>query len=291
MKVSSLRKQLIRILGKSAVLWPDEIYLRLMFFLRMGYKLNLQKPVTFSEKLQWLKIHNRQDFLTNLVDKVCVKEYVNKRIGNKYIIPTIGVYDSVEKIPWNELPKQFILKCSHDSGGIVICKDKDSFDINNAKKKLKKGINQSYYKYNREWPYKNVPKKILAEELISSPDGDLRDYKFFCFNGEPKFLKVDFGRFTDHHANYYDLNWNLLPFGEAALPPIPDHIEKCPENFDEMIEIARNLSKGHKFIRVDLYNVEGKIYFGELTFYPASGMGQFTSKEWDYKLGSWLELN
>lgn len=147
------------------------------------------------------------------------------------------------------------------------------------------------YKTHREWPYKNVPHRILAEELIeNNKDGELKDYKFFCFNGKPRFLKVDFGRYSEHHANYYDLNWNLLPFGESEFPYIEAHIEKKPLNFNKMVSIAQQLSKGHKFLRVDLYNVDGKIYFGEITFFPASGLSKYEPAEYDYKLLQMVEL-
>lgn len=287
-----LKYYLTATLYKTNKLWPDRFYLKCIFKNRMGYSLNLDNPKTFNEKLQWLKIHDRNPMYTTMVDKIGAKDYVQNIIGADYIIPTIGIYKSVNEIDWENLPNQFVLKCAHDSGGIVICKDKNKLtnvEILKAKKKLNKALKCSYYSAKREYPYKDVPHRILCEKYIANGD-DLKDYKFFCFNGEPKFLKVDFGRFTEHHANYYDLDWNLLPFGEEEYPPVLQHVEERPPHFNKMIEIVRKLSKGLKFVRIDLYNINGNIYFGEITFYPASGLGRLTSKEWEYKLGEWIKI-
>ncbi len=285
------RYYIYAIIGKTAFLWPDEMYLKIVFRLRMGYRLNLKKPQTFSEKLQWLKIHNRRLEYTKMVDKVAAKDYVANIIGNEHIIPTIAVYDKVEDIDWSKLPNQFVLKCAHDSGGIVICKDKRTLDISSAKAKLSRGLKQSYYKVNREYPYKNVPKRIICEEYMVDESGyELKDYKFFCFNGEVKFLKVDFNRFSGHHANYFDTKWNLLDFGELALMPDKNKKLDRPKELDEMIALAKKLSSGIPFLRVDFYDICGKIYFGELTFFPGSGMIHYSPDEWDYRIGEWLKL-
>lgn len=271
---------------------PDRLYLKLRYQFETGEKLHLKNPITFNEKLQWLKLYDRKEIYTKIVDKYSVKKIVSDKIGDSYVIPTLGLWKNFEEIDFKILPKQFVLKTTHGGGGggVAICTDKASFDIEEARKKINTSLNRDIYKSCKEWPYKYVPKRIIAEQFIQSSDGDLRDYKFFCFNGEPRFLKVDFGRYKEHHANYYDLDWNFLPFGESALPPIESHIEVKPKNFDEMCKIARTLSKETKFLRVDLYNVDGKIYFGEMTFYPASGMGHFTSTEWEIKVGDMLNL-
>lgn len=294
--INKLHKQTLRV-GKRILLkffkWlPDIIFLRLRYYFETGQKLHLKNPRTFNEKLQWLKINDRKPEYTQLVDKAAVKSYIAPIIGEEYVIPTIGLWNTFDEIDFEKLPSQFVLKTTHGGGGggVIICRNNKCFDKVNARLLLEASLNSDIYTLWREWPYKNVNRKILAEPLIPTKDGDLRDYKFFCFNGEPKFLKVDFGRFIEHHANYYDLQWNLLPFGEAVFPPVESHQEKRPENFDKMVEIAKELSAGHKFLRVDLYNVEGKIYFGELTFYPASGMGRFTSEEWERKVGDMLNL-
>ncbi len=272
---------------------PDETYLKLRFRFEMRRKLILKEPKTFQEKLQWLKLKNRKTEFTGMVDKYSVKEYVSQRIGEDYVIPTIGVWDSVDEISFDDLPVKFVLKTTHGGGGggVVVCTDKLSLNIDEAKARLQKSMDSDIYKGYREWPYKNVRRRIIAEKLIESKfDGEIFDYKFFCFNGEPKFFKVDFNRFISHRANYYDMDWNLLPFGEAVCPPDHNHINKKPLNFDMMIDLVRKLSSGHPFLRVDLYNVDGTVYFGELTFYPASGMGTFIPEEWNRKVGDMLDL-
>lgn len=286
-----------RFLGLSLIRYfkwlPDKLYLQLLFPLKMQYKLDLNHPKTFQEKLQWLKLYNRRPEYTMMVDKAAVKAYVAKIIGDKYVIPTLGIWDRFDDIEFDKLPEKFVLKTTHGGGGggVAICNDKSKFDIEKARKTINKSLNSDIYKTFREWPYKNVSKRIIAEKFIELPDNmELNDYKFFCFNGKVKFFKVDFGRFVEHHANYYDLDWNILPFGEIGLEPDFNHKILPPPCFEEMIEIAEKLSLGHKFIRVDLYNVAGKIYFGELTFFPASGLGPFTSREWDEKIGEYMTL-
>lgn len=411
---------------------PDKPYLQLLYRFKMGHRLDLKNPKTFTEKIQWLKLYNRKPEYTRMVDKYAVKDYVANIIGKEHIIPTLGVWNRPEDIDWDALPNQFVLKTTHGGGGggVVICKDKHTFNRTEAIAKLNQSMRSDIYNGLREWPYKNVPRRIIAEtfmapekgqtdltdykifcfdgepkflyisdspnhelvflntdwtdaefgrsdyklltnippkpdnldemlniarklskgkahvrvdlynvnkyiyfgeltfytgagfipftpkeydkmlgEMLKLPSGgmkfyirnnetikieednssgDLKDYKFFCFNGKVKFFKVDFGRFVEHHANYYSPEGKLLPFGEKGLEPDPNHIEIMPENLNKMISIVEKLSDGFKFLRVDLYNVNGKIYFGELTFYPASGMGAFVPEEWDEKLGSLL---
>ncbi len=279
----------------------DALYLKVLFFFEMrGKILHLKNPKSFNEKLQWLKIYDYKPEYTKLVDKLAVKNYVESRIGNKHIIPTLAVWDSVEDIDWNSLPNQFVLKTTHGGGGcgVIVCTDKTKFDKIKAKNKLKKSMRTNAGQTYREKPYLSVPRKIIAEKYIadqvisnSENSADLRDYKFFCFNGKVKFFKIDFGRFVEHHANYYSPNGDLLPFGEVACKPDPNHVENMPSNLSEMIRLAETLSANYKFLRVDLYNVNGKIYFGELTFYPAAGMGAFIPEEWDEKLGNLLALS
>ena len=273
---------------------PDRTFIKLLYKFEMGESLNLDAPQTFQEKIQYLKLHNRKPEFTTMVDKFAVKEYVSNIIGDEYIIPTIAVWNSFDEIDFDYLPDKFVLKTTHGGGscGVIICNDKTSFNKKEAKHKLEKSLKSDISKTLREWPYKNVPHRIIAEKLINLPDNikELNDYKFFCFNGEPKFFKIDFGRFSDHHANYYDLEWNLLPFGEADFPPLPEYKFLPPPNFNKMIEIVHKLSKDKKFIRVDLYNVCGRIYFSELTFFPASGLGKFSIREWERKIGNLLDI-
>lgn len=278
----------------------DALYLKVLFFFEMrGKILHLKNPKSFNEKLQWLKIYDYKPEYTKLVDKLAVKNYVESRVGDEYIIPTLAVWDSVEDIDWDSLPNQFVLKTTHGGGGcgVIVCSDKTKFDKIKAKNKLKKSMHTNAGQTYREKPYLNVPRKIIAEKYIadqvisnSENSADLRDYKFFCFNGKVKFFKIDFGRFVEHHANYYSPKGDLLPFGEVACQPDINHVENMPNNLSEMIRLAETLSANYKFLRVDLYNVNGKIFFGELTFYPAAGMGTFIPEEWDEKLGNMLAL-
>ena len=268
----------------------DELYLKLAFKHSTGYPLNLENPQTFNEKLQWLKLNDRRVEYQKMVDKATAKEYVAEIVGEKYIIPTIGLWDSVDEIDWDSLPDQFVIKCTGDSGGVVVCKDKSRLDIEAAKAKLKKGWGRNYCKYNKEYPYENIRPRIIAEEYLEDESGyELKDYKIFCFNGEPKLVEVDFNRFKGHKRNVYDLNWNLIDLVIKFPCDKGRKIEK-PIHFDEMLHIAAQLSKGIPHVRVDLYNANGRIYFGELTFFHGSGMEQFDPIEWDYKLGNMITL-
>ena len=416
---------------------PDKQYLSLRYRLKMGHWIDWKHPMTFTEKLQWLKVYDYKPAYTQMVDKLAVKDYVASRIGEEYIIPTLAVWDRVEDIDWDALPEQFVLKTTHGGGGcgVVVCSDKRKFDKAKAIRKLETSMRTNAGQTYREKPYLNVPRKIIAEKFIAEEKNigkDLSDYKFFCFNGEPRFLyvsdaprhelvflntdwtlapygrkdykplkdippkpsnldemlkvakelskdlphvrvdlynverhvyfgeltfytgagfipfdpqsvdnvlgemlklpsggvkfkvevingevvrreltktfeelkdykffcfngkakcfKIDYGRFVEHHANYYSPQGEFLPFGEKGLEPDQNHVEVMPENLDEMKRIAERLSQGFKFLRVDLYNVKGKIYFGELTFYPASGMLPFVPEEWDERLGRLLKL-
>ena len=287
---------LLRILYILAPAIPDKLFLKVQFRLSMGYWMNLDNPKTFNEKLQWLKLYNRKAEYTQMVDKYAVKDYVSSIINPSYIIPTIGVWKKPDLIEWDALPDSFVLKTTHGGGGggVVICRDKSKFDRNSTKVKLEESLKSDIYTICREWPYKNVPRRIIAEPLLINnelPHEGLRDYKFFCFNGRVQLFKIDFDRFIEHHANYYNRNGELLPFGEVAFPPVPTKNLEMPTHLTEMIEIAEKLALGHPFIRVDLYECNNKVYFGEMTFYPQSGIGQFTDNIWDEKLGEMLEIN
>ena len=274
-------------------LWSDKLYLKMLYRIRMGKPLNLNDPQTFTEKIQWLKLYNRKPEHTTMVDKNAVKDYVAKRIGEEYIIPTIGVWNRPEDIDFSTLPERFILKTTHGGGGggISICRGKATFNKEEALAHLRQSLKQNIYSVYKEWPYKNVPHRIIAEEYVEDTTlKELRDYKFYCFNGKCRCFKVDYDRFIEHHANYYDLNCNILPFGETAFPPQYDKHIELPQNLNKMMELAEKLSEKEPFLRVDFYNVDGNIYFGELTFFPFSGLSKFTSEEWNKKLGEWIEL-
>ncbi len=274
---------------------PDELYLKLLYRLNQHEKLKLKNPRTFCEKLQWLKLFDRRPEYTGMVDKVEVKKYVAGIIGEEYIIPTIGVWKRPEDIGWGKLPNQFVLKCSHGGGssGVVVCADKKTFNIETAITKLSKGLQQDIYKEHREWPYKNVVKQVFAENYIC-PDGsdnDLKDYKWYCFNGKPTYCQVIQNRSIKETIDFFDTEWIHQDF--IGLNPgikNADEVPHRPKALDEQLDIARQLSSDIPCVRVDLYEVNGRVYFGELTFYPASGMGEFSPKEYDEKLGRMLVL-
>ena len=269
----------------------DKFYLKLLYRKKMKRKLNLEEPKTFNEKLQWLKIYDRNLEYTKMVDKNEAKKYVSKIIGEDYIIPTIGVWNNFNEIDFNKLPNQFVLKCTHDSGGIVICKDKAKFNINKAKKIINHSLKRNYFLNTREWPYKNIKPRIIAEKYMVDESGyELKDYKLMCFNGKVKCSFVCSNRNTASGlcVNFYDQNWKPMPF-ERHYPKNPIEIAK-PNHYKKMVELAEKLSKNIPFVRVDFYIIENKIYFGELTFYPGGGMEEFTPEIWDYTLGSWLNL-
>lgn len=270
---------------------PDAQYLKRKFKVSLGYPLDLDNPRTFNEKLQWLKLNDRKSIYTTMVDKYTVKDYVASIIGEEYIIPTLGVWDKFEDIDFGALPNQFVLKCTHDSGGLVICKDKSKLDKNAARKKLNRSLKTNYYYRFREWPYKNVKPRIIAEKYMEDHStSELRDYKFFCFGGMAKCYKVDFDRFVEHRANYFSTDGELMKIGEEICPPDVNKKIPVPENLEKMKELAEKLSATQPFLRADFYDVDGKVYFGELTFYPASGFGKFIYDGNDELLGSWIKL-
>lgn len=276
----------------AAPILSDSVFLKLKWRWMMGYPLDLKHPKTYNEKLQWLKLNDRRSEYITMVDKYAAKGYVAKIIGEEHIIPTIGVWDNVEEINFGSLPKQFVLKCTHDSGGVVICKDKDAFDGKAAIEKLRKGLKKSFYYYTREWPYKNVKPRIIAERYMEDESGyELTDYKFFCFKGKPEYMFIATDRYNKEEEtkfDFYDMEFNHLPFTNGH-PNAVKHIEK-PAGFEKMKELAAKLSKGIPHVRVDLYNVNGQIFFGELTFFHWSGFVPFDPEEWDVKFGQLIDL-
>lgn len=269
----------------------DSIYLKLMYYVNFHRHLNLKNPRSFNEKLQWLKLYDRKPEYSVMVDKYEAKQYVAERIGQEHIIPTLGVWNRFDEIDFDSLPDQFVLKCTHDSGGLVICRDKTKLDKEAARVKIERSMRTNYYYNGREWPYKDVKPRIIAEKyMVDKENEELLDYKFFCFNGQAKCFKVDFDRFVEHHANYYDVENNLLRLGEIICPPEYARQIKFPQTLPEMKKLAELLSAKIPFLRADFYDVDGKVYFGELTFFPAAGFGRFIEEEWDYKLGEWLKL-
>lgn len=273
---------------------PDKLYLSLRYRCRMGHWINWKNPKTFTEKIQWLKLNNRKPEYTQMVDKYAVKDYVAGIIGEEYIIPTLGVWDKPEDIDWDSLPEQFVLKTTHGGGGggVVICTDKNTFDREQAVAKLSQSLNSDIYKTFREWPYKNVPRRIIAEQFINHENNSIRttylaDYKFFCFDGIPKFLYVSDSQ--AHRMSFLNTDWTFAGFGRDDYKELTDLPPK-PDNFDEMLAIARQLSAGKPHVRVDLYDVDKHIYFGELTFFTGSGFIPINPILYDSKLGDLLAL-
>lgn len=272
-------------------LMSDEQYLTVLYRYAMGKEMNWKNPQTFNEKLQWLKVHDRKQKYTMMVDKYLVKKYVAEKIGEEYIIPTLGVWDRVEDIDFDALPDQFVLKCTHDSGGIVICKDKSKLDRQAAIEKLSKGLKSNYFLRNREWPYKNVKPRIIGEPYMCDVNDELNDFKWFCFDGKPHVMFVATDRFNvqeETKFDFYDMEFRHLPFTNGH-PNATCLIEK-PQTFEKMKSLAEKLSAGIPHVRVDFYDVDGRIYFGELTFFHWSGLVPFSPEEWDYTLGSWINL-
>ncbi len=270
---------------------PDKTFLKCRYYAIFGRKLNLKNPQTYNEKLQWLKLYDRNPQYIQLVDKYDVKAYIENKIGEEYIIPTLGVWDNFDDIVFEKLPNQFVLKTTHDSGGVVICNDKSNFNIEKAKEKIEKSLANNFFYTAREWPYKNVKGRIIAEAYLEADDGeDLNDYKIMCFNGKAKCSFVCSERFSNNglKVTFFDREWNKMPF-ERHYPSSDKLIEK-PVNYEKMIELAEVLSENIPFVRVDFYEVKGQLYFGELTFYPGAGWEEFEPEEWDRKLGEWITL-
>lgn len=272
----------------------DKQFTEMMFRAKMGYPLNLDNPVTFSEKIQWLKLYNRRPEYTVYADKLKVRDYIKKTIGEEYLIPLIGAWDSPDEIDFDALPEQFVLKCNHNSGtGMFICKDKSRMDKESVVNNLKKGLQENYYKKFREWPYKDIPRKVICEKfIVDSKTNELRDYKFFCFNGKPMIVDVISERkvgVEDERIDFYDMDGNHLDmkyeeFRNSDVQP------ELPVNFELMKQLAEKLAAGKPFVRIDLYEADSKVYFGEITFYPSSGFKPFSPDDWDKKMGSWINL-
>lgn len=269
---------------------PDEPYLKLMFLLKQGQFLNLNNPRAYNEKLQWLKLHNRKPVYTRMVDKYEAKQYVASIIGEEYIIPTLGVWDRFEDIDFDALPDQFVLKCTHDSGGLVICRDKSKLDLEAARKKINTSLKTNFYWVGREWPYKNVKPRIIAEEYLQDDSNDLKDYKLYTIHGVTKAIMVAQGRQAGKTtADFFDPNFQPLHFTWGY--PNAERSPAKPSAMTEMMEIAEKLSKESPVLRVDLYQVRGKIYFGELTFFDGSGFDRIVPRSMDYELGKYINLD
>jgi hypothetical protein len=308
----------------------DREYLKKKYKASTKQTLNLENPQNFNEKIQWLKLYDRKPEYTMMVDKYKVRDYIAKTIGKEYLIPLLGVWDNPDEIDFDKLPDQFVLKCNHNSGGgMCICKDKSKLNIKKVKSNLRKGLKQNYYMLGREWPYKDVPRRIICEQYMTDESGielkdykihnfngipkfievdfgrfaehkrnksdDLVDYKFYCFNGKPEYCQVISGRFTDERMDFYDMEWNHQEFTKLSTTGKPfknaDYLISRPKTFELMKKSASILSVGCPFVRIDFYEVAGKMYFGEFTLYPASGFGVFEPDEWNYIIGEKIALH
>lgn len=268
---------------------PDKFFLQFRYFVTFHKWLNLSDPKTFNEKLQWLKLNDRNPVYSQLVDKYAVRSFVSERIGEKYLIPVLGVWDRFEDIDFNQLPEEFVLKCTHDSGSVKICRDKKQIDHQDIKKHFAKALLDNQYYGGREWPYKDVKPRIIAEKYIEERNNCVPcDYKVMCFHGEPKLIQVHEGRFVYHSQDFYDTSWNKLPIKQG--PPMSNTEKDRPIFLDNMIELSRILSADIPHIRVDWYCTNDQLYFGEMTFYDASGFAPFEPQRWDEIIGSWLKI-
>lgn len=285
----------LAILHHLVTLLPGWLYLTFKFRIMCGVWPNIRNPKTFNEKLQWLKLYDHNPLYTTMVDKFAVKDFVAKKIGQEYVIPTLGVWSSPDDIDFGSLPQKFVLKTTHGGGGygVLICKDKSNLNIVEVKKRLKKALRQDIAKYNKEWPYKNVPRRIIAEEYLEPNDGEfeLYDYKVLCFCGQAKLIEFHSGRHLGLHTqDFYDTNWVRQDI-EQLVDPLSEGEHPKPEKLDEMVELSNKLSEGIPHCRVDWYYLRGNLLFGEITFYDGSGMCLFTREEDDLMLGSWIIAN
>lgn len=281
-----LGKNLIALFYRSLFFLSDESYIRLIYRLRMGKKLNLDNPVSFNEKLQWLKLHDRKSLYTKLADKLAARNYVEEKIGEGHSPLVLGVYSSFDEIDFDKLPSGFVLKTIHDSGSYVICPDKTRLDMRAAKRKLSRSLRRNYYRTTREYQYRDIKPRIIAEEFLGE---NLTDYKFFCFNGEPKFMYIEDEAGESREQAIFDMDFNREPFTMEDRYSTATFTK--PGFFDEMRRTAAVLSSGIPFLRVDMYYVRGRIYVGELTFYHYGGFIPFNPPGWDDIIGGYLDIN
>ncbi len=285
----------IRSLSKHGILnfIDDERYVKILYYANFGKKLDLQNPVTYNQKLMWRKLYDRNPIYITMVDKYKVRDYVAEKIGEQYLIPLLGVWDTFDSIDFSALPDQFVLKCNHDSGGVYICKDKKEIDA--RKKRELKGffdgrMKSNYYANGREWAYRDVKRKIIAEKYMVDESGvELKDYKIFAFDGEPFVIQVDYDRFIEHKRNLYTTDWDYIN-GSIKYPTDPGHIIRRPDHLKEMLELSSKLSKGYMHIRTDFYNINGQIYFGELTLYHGGGTEKFRPDLLAVEMGNKMDL-
>ena len=286
------RQYFFKLIFKSHILdyLSDRAFLCFKYKFLFKRRLNLENPRRFTEKIQWLKLYDRSPSYTKMVDKYEVKKFISEKVGDQFNIPNFGVWDSFDEVDFDSLPQKFVLKTTHDSGGVLICSDKSSFDFKTAKEFFSKRLRSNFFFANREWPYKNVKPRIIAEQYIECESNDLMDYKIYCFNGKPKYLLVAFDRWTPHGPSfeYFDIDFNRLPFstdGKASSKVI-----SSPKFLSDMLTISEKLSEGIPHLRVDFYENNDSLYVGELTFYDNAGFSLYNPDEWDFIIGDYLDI-
>lgn len=286
-KVVIMNKRIKRTILSCLKFIPDDMYVKLYYKLKTGKSLNLKKPVLYNEKLQWLKLYDHNSLYTIMVDKYGMKEFVSQKVGEKYTIPTLGVWEKFDNIDFNQLPERFVLKCTHDQGSVILC-NKNSLNFEKARKSLNYSTSVNYYNICREWPYKNVKPRIIAEPLITDGNDYLLDYKFFCFNGEPKFMYISSDLDSSPTTDFYDMSFKKINM--KMRDPNSKEVMSKPFFFDEMKILAQKLSEGIPHLRVDFYFANNNIYVGELTFFPNAGFCKIEPKELEHTLGDWIKL-
>ena len=296
---SILRRVILRYIRKDVFkILPDKAFIKLQYYAATGKRLNLKKPVLFNEKIQWLKLNDKNPVYPILVDKYRAKKYISKQLGKDYVIPTLKIWSSVDEIEWDKLPEKFVIKTTHDSGCAFVCKDKNSFDTNDVSSKLNSSMKESYYWPGREWPYKYVKPRILVEQYMcddsSVPEEkqELSDYKFYCFNGQVDCVMICYDRASgDTKYYFFDENWTLKRINKRGKAAPKDFTLPKPVCLEKMFTIASSLSKGLPFVRVDLYQSDGRVYFGEMTFYPQSGFDPNYLPETDRYFGDKIDID
>lgn len=290
----TIKSFLYRVMYHLSPLFPDEFYLKRQFKYILGYDLNLENPQTFQEKLQWLKLHDRKPIYTKMVDKYDAKEFIAEKVGEQYVIPTLAVYNSVDEIDYDKLPNEFVMKTTHDSGSFVICHSKKDLDIKESDKIMKDSLNRgNYYWAYREWPYKNVRPRIIVEQMLTDGNNkELRDYKFYCFNGEPKvfYITTNKGLGLPTRQDFFDTEGNHIDVQDIHYPNNETCTPEVPKQLDIMVELARKLAKNTYHLRVDFYEINGRVYIGELTFFEGSGYCEFTPDKYNRIFGDWIKL-
>lgn len=285
----SLKLVLLKVFGKNM---PDEKYLKMFYKIKTGHELDLDNPKTYTEKLQWIKLYDRRPEYTMMQDKYAIRKFIKETIGEEYLIPLLGVWDCADDIDFDSLPDQFVLKCNHDCASVMICREKSTFDTVEARKHLRTCLQKNYYPDGREWAYKDIKPKIIAEKYMQNGDEKtLTDYKFFCFSGTARMVLLASGQAhtPERRLNFYDIDFNLLPIRRGEMPSSENTVSK-PDGFDDLVILAEKLSAGIPFVRVDFYLVEGHPYFGEVAFYPSGGMAEFKPREWEERVGDWIIL-